>query len=106
MGILTFRVFPGGVGFDTSEGPPGDTNGAFEKAHHHAATEAARSKAPHYVFRDDMGTKRLGFGNFWAGALRRISSYGYKSCWDFATDSWVPLEEETEGETVQAVTKA
>lgn len=95
MNMHIFRVFPGGISFATSDLTDfGDTNDAFTKAHMHAAAEAARTKTPHYILRDDSGSRRFGFGGWGATALLDVMNKGFASYWCFATDAWVPLEEE------------
>lgn len=108
MQIYTFRVYPGGRTFDTSDvEKKGDTNRAFERAHTHAAIMAARTKRPHQVVKEN--DPRGGFAGFYgwdAGLLQKILRQGIASIYDFQSDQWVPLEEDLNGVETEIVSVA
>lgn len=93
-----FTVMPGGASFETSDLSlrQGDQNGAFGKAHQHAACQAAAQKVPSYVIRSDTGNERYGFGpDAWripSTCLYQITRLGHASAWDYASTSWVPVK--------------
>lgn len=97
MRVTTFTVFPGGNKFYTSDldQTVGDTSHAYLRAHLWAAEQAAERKMPHYVLSSKFGERRMGFGNHRATVLQDILGLALSSYWDFTTDSWVPLEEDT-----------
>ncbi len=97
MEINVFSVHPFGMAFPTSDlsVTVGDMNCAFYKAHLCAARQAAQLRIPSYVLRDDMGLKRMGFGEAAlsnpTSDLNKIMRLGLGSAWDYSSASWVPL---------------
>lgn len=103
MEISIFTVLPSGKQFRTSDlsvPPRGDKDGAYDKAHRHAARQAAKG-VESWVVRDDTGTQqRYGFGPNAiltpSTILHQIVQLCLPVLWDPDSISWVPLAEVSE----------